>query len=225
VFKKHLPKDGTILEAGCGLSRWVIYFARLGYDIVGLDCNHEALRQAKSFEPSIKVLAGDLLETCFHDRTFDAVLSLGVVEHFKEGPQEALRELKRILKPGGALILVVPANNLFRILIINPLMRLRDLYLKIYRGHKMAFSEYRYSKKELKRFLTNLGFEIIDFATDDFRPPLSVGIYVDMILLTGKAGRKWRPGPFPQFLRRVLDWISPELACGGHGFVAKIPDE
>ena len=53
----------------------------------------------------------------------DAVLSLGVVEHDEAGPQEGLRELRRILKPGGILVLAVPFNNWFRRLVVNHLRR------------------------------------------------------------------------------------------------------
>lgn len=222
VIRKYLPRNGTILEAGCGWCRWVIYLGRLGYNIIGYDRSERALHDAKSFDASIKLVAGDLLPTGFDDNTFDAILSLGVVEHFREGPQEALRELKRILKPGGILILAVPANNPFRILFVNHLMRLRDLLLRFLLGYTMAFTEYRFSKKELTHFLSFCGYQIIDFAPDDLYPPLSMGLYVDFLNLTGRIARTWRPPPLIRFLRGILDTISPEFACGGYAFVARV---
>ncbi|HCG73391.1 MAG TPA: 3-demethylubiquinone-9 3-O-methyltransferase, partial [Nitrospina sp.] len=42
---------------------------------------------------------------------FGAYLSYGVVEHFPQGPQQAILEAHRVLKPGGLIFMMVPADN------------------------------------------------------------------------------------------------------------------
>ena len=113
LFRKYLPKGGQILEAGCGRGRWVLYLRGLGYDVAGIDLADSDLAAARAIDPSAPVERGDVLQAPFPDSSFDAVISLGVVEHFEGGPRQALAEVRRLLKPQGLLSWVtVPTQNL-----------------------------------------------------------------------------------------------------------------
>jgi SAM-dependent methyltransferase len=110
-FLKYLPRTGKILEAGSGRGRWVIYLRRLGYDVVGIDIAASDIAHAKRFDPTIPITHDNVLHTTFPDAFFRAVISLGVVEHFEDGPQAAFAEVMRLLKPGGLFLVTVPTQN------------------------------------------------------------------------------------------------------------------
>ena len=121
LFRKYLPKGGQILEAGCGRGRWVLYLRGLGYDVAGIDLADSDLAAARAIDPSAPVERGDVLQAPFPDSSFDAVISLGVVEHFEGGPRQALAEVRRLLKPQGLFLVTVPTQNLVRYLVVDPI--------------------------------------------------------------------------------------------------------
>ena len=86
IFKQYLPKEGKILEAGCGLGKWIITLTHEGYQIEGVDSNSYALDKRKHEFPGAQVRLGDVKHLDFEDESFKAYLSLGVVEDFEEGP-------------------------------------------------------------------------------------------------------------------------------------------
>lgn len=89
-----LPKGARILDMGAGSGEAVRLMKAAGYDAVGIDLAPR----------SEIVLHGDCLRTGFPDRSFDAVLSQ--CAFFLSGDQDAaIREAKRLLKPGGSLML------------------------------------------------------------------------------------------------------------------------
>ncbi len=146
LFRKYLPKGGQILEAGCGRGRWVLYLRGLGYDVAGIDLADSDLAAARAIDPSAPVERGDVLQAPFPDSSFDAVISLGVVEHFEGGPRQALAEVRRLLKPQGLFLVTVPTQNLVRYLVVDPIRTAVDLLRRL-SGVRLAFGEYRYSRR------------------------------------------------------------------------------
>lgn len=120
LFLKYLSKKDKIVEAGCGFGKWVIYLHRLGYDILGIDNNAFAISKLKEYDETLQVEEGDILNINYPDNYFDAYISMGVVEHFEEGPQAALNEAYRLVKPGGLIFVSVPTVNMIRRIIRRP---------------------------------------------------------------------------------------------------------
>ena len=220
---KHLPKDGRILESGCGLGRWVFYLQQKGFNLIGIDLARPAVAMAKAYDPSAPILLDDVLHSQFPDGTFDAAISLGVVEHFEEGPQRALAELRRVLKHNGLLLISVPVQNTLRRLFTN---RLKDLY-RWYRrrqGMSFTFEEYRFSQKEFRTYLEAAGFEILEVVPDDFRPPKNMGLYADFRFLQSRH-KKWELNALGNALGALLRSVSPWVACAGmHCVCRKLPE-
>ena len=96
LFLACIPKKGRVIDGGCGFAKWVIYLKRLGYDIVGIDNNELAISRLKDYDSSLQVELGDILNIHYPDNSFDAYISMGVVEHFEEGPLPALKEDRRV---------------------------------------------------------------------------------------------------------------------------------
>lgn len=212
-FRKYLPRDGKILEAGCGLGRWVFHLHQRGYDIVGIDLASDALRIVKEYDPDVPIFAVDILHTRFPDKHFTAMISLGVVEHFEEGPQRALAEARRLLKDDGLLFITVPIANVNRRLIVHPLKTLKHC-VKNQSGSKYAFEEYRYSVDQFTSLLRSSNFEILECVPDDFSPPKNIGLYVDYYFLR-HSRHKWELNAIGNALRALLNYFSPWFACSG----------
>jgi len=229
VFLGQLPRDEPILDAGCGLARWVLYLRKRGYRVLGVDQAHAALVQAARFEPGLPLFTGDTMRLPIRDAALGGIISLGVVEHVPSGPVPALRELRRVLRPGGVALVAVPYNNPLRRCLINHLRRLRDAQ-KRRDGLKLEFAEYRFSARELRGFLEAAGFEVCSMHADDFTPPLGKGLWVDSSSFFGyRAGmfdmapgrKRWELNRRGLLVQRIATAVSPWLIAGGVLAVAR----
>lgn len=220
AFLRHLPPGGPILEAGAGRGRWVFHLRRLGYDCRGLELAQSEVAFARSFDPQVPIDQGDVLGTPYESGSFDAVISLGVLEHFEEGPSAAFAEIRRILSPEGLLFITVPTRNLFRFLLIDRLMDLRTLLRRL-TGTPLMFEEYRYSRKQFSGILRKEGFEIVDMVPDDFLPPKNMGLYTDWKLFRS-PGSPWELNVAGKLIRTVLESFSPWFCCSGTLWVCRL---
>lgn len=220
-FRKYLPRDERILEAGSGRGRWVFHLRRLGYDVIGIDIAKSDIEYAKQFDPSVPILYDDVLHTSFADGTFGAVISLGVVEHFEEGPQQAFEEVTRLLKPGGVFLVTVPTQNFVRVAVVN---RLKDLQSAVrrFRKTRVAFEEYRYSRRQFTALLRAAGFEIVEMVPDDFLPPKNMGLHTDFRFLRD-PDKQWELNAAGKLLDKILSAVSPWLHCCGTLWICRKP--
>ncbi len=221
AFMKYLPREGKILEAGAGRGRWVFYLRRHGFDVVGMDIARTEIAAAKAFDPDVPIEYGDVLKTGYPDRSFEAVISLGVIEHFEDGPQAAFAEVRRILKAGGLFLVTVPTQNFMRVALFNRIKSLQISYRRI-KGVEMEFEEYRYSRGQFEALLREAGFLIVDKAPDDFRPPMNMGLYADSRFLQHPE-RRWELNTAGKILNATLSALSPWLHCSGTLWVCRSP--
>ncbi len=114
IYLKYIPKNGLILEGGAGYGRLVFILSQLGYKIVGVELVKECVETVKKIYPEIDLRQGDVNKLDFPESYFDTYISIGVIEHFIEGPYQALKEMFRVLKKGGVAIVFVPAYNYLR---------------------------------------------------------------------------------------------------------------
>ncbi|MGI8557358.1 MAG: class I SAM-dependent methyltransferase [Solirubrobacteraceae bacterium] len=102
----RLPADIAILDAGCGSGRNMLELKRYG-DVVGLELADASVARARARGVG-EVVQGTLDAIPFPDDKFDLAVSLDVLEHLDDD-RRALRELRRTVKPGGTLLVTVPA--------------------------------------------------------------------------------------------------------------------
>jgi len=154
--------------------------------LVGVDVSEEAVKQAQELFPELEIIKIDEAASLpFDDASFDSITILDVLEHVYE-QSELLRELNRLLKNQGKLIVTVPGQHLFSFLDMGNLKfrfpRLHRWYYCL--KHSQEEYEYRYvsnpdgligdvsakrrwhehfSRAKLHKLLTEAGFDVIDF--------------------------------------------------------------
>jgi SAM-dependent methyltransferase len=102
----RLPARARILDAGCGSGRNMVELARHG-TVTGIELSQASVELARK-RGTGEVIAGSVLQMPFEADSFDLAASLDVIEHL-EDDVAALRELRRVVTPGGSLLVTVPA--------------------------------------------------------------------------------------------------------------------
>lgn len=232
---EHLQPGSTVIEAGCGMGQWVIYLTDKGYKIKGIDYSDETIIKLKNDFPGYEFEYGNVLSFNIENSAIDAVLSWGVVEHFEEGPQEALKESYRILKKDGYLFITVPCKNYLN-LIFSPLNSLKVFLItnkyirKILskRPYTKQFFQYEFRKNIFKNHLVQSGFKILEtypisqergFANEINRTfnPKGTNNWLHKNK-TGKWDNLTKTGLFfCNLLKRISPWFTPDFMY----FVAK----
>ena len=118
-FAEQLRDGGTVrvLDLGCGSGRHVLHMARIGLEVSGLDNSPAALCLAAGWlaEQNLKarlVLADARLPLPFRNSSFDALISTQVIHHaLLETVQATAREIARVVRPGGAILVTVPVGK------------------------------------------------------------------------------------------------------------------
>lgn len=113
-IEKYMPAPSRVLESGCGAGRYVKYLYDRGWDVIGLEWDQEAVDMIKSYWPEVNAVQGDSANSPFKDNYFDGIISLGVIEHWIDGPSAPIKDIYRTLKPGAYGIVTAPCLNTIR---------------------------------------------------------------------------------------------------------------
>jgi SAM-dependent methyltransferase len=109
---RELPAQsgGRLLDVGCGSGDWLLSMQGLGWRVQGVDFDARAVQEARS--RGLEIGLGSLEEQAYPDAAFDAVTLNHVVEHLPDA-LATLRECRRLLRPGGTLVLYTPNGASF----------------------------------------------------------------------------------------------------------------
>jgi SAM-dependent methyltransferase len=101
-----------ILDVACGDGYGTRMLARRVNEVHGADLDPEAVSQARELTdlPNVEFHVEDITQMTFGSNEFDAVCSMETIEHVDDA--SCLREIRRVLKPGGILILSTPQNRM-----------------------------------------------------------------------------------------------------------------
>jgi SAM-dependent methyltransferase len=124
IFRPYVDRmlqanpDPTLLEAGSGLGQWLYYvLERSGGKVIGLDLaakTQERVRHSQTLalhdaNGRLSLITGDMRAMPLADASVDLIFSFGVIEHVvSRDSQKTVDEFKRVLKPGGRLLLATP---------------------------------------------------------------------------------------------------------------------
>lgn len=140
-----LPAQGTLLDVGCGSGQtmgWALGLLGRGWSAIGLDVAMEGVAAARA--AGFNVLHASALDIPLPDESVDLVITLDVLQHLPLGGGDiaALREMRRVLKPGGTLFLRTNAQSF---------PRTRD---------DAAFNFRKYQPAHLRLALVAAGFKV-----------------------------------------------------------------
>ena len=100
----------TILDVGCGTGQYTQALTKLG-KVVGVDVSPEAIRlNSMNSNPNSFLIRGCAEKLPFPEERFDLVWATSIIEHLRED-RAALQEIVRVLKPGGKVVISVPAHH------------------------------------------------------------------------------------------------------------------
>lgn len=124
-----LKQNALVLDVGCAESLLSHELLARGYRVIGID-----IRDYHWKAQNMLVVKGNVMDTGFPESLFDAIFVVSTIEHiglsgygqvtiYEEGDIRAMREFRRILKPGGILILTTPYIR-SKSLRVNPIERI-----------------------------------------------------------------------------------------------------
>ena len=188
LLSEHIPNLGRCAVLKTDLwdevknTRVLQWVRAQGASAFGVDISEPTVRQARAAfsDAALRAAVADVRRLPFRDESFDAVYSMGTIEHFPES-ETALREMHRVLRPGGRAVVGVPNrwDPFLRPALSALLQRLR-LYGY---GYERSFS-----RRALRRMLQSAGFEVVaetailfvpgwlrmaDLALHSYAPPLA----------------------------------------------------
>lgn len=97
----------TILDLGCGTGLNVELLTNQGYRTVGIEFNSEGLKAISRSLPGTGLVQANATRLPLRSNVFDVAMLLDILEHVDD--KSTVRELQRVLRPGGIAVITVPA--------------------------------------------------------------------------------------------------------------------
>jgi len=158
-----------LLDLGCGAGAYLELAPALGARYVGVDFAPNMIAAARErarelrLEHATCLLVGDATQTAFADGSFDLAIGVGLIEYFAE-PAPLLAELRRVLRPGGRLILQAYLPSRYPEGLWELMKRGRNRLLR----RDVGFRHRRYGARALDRLLAGVGFALVDWRFANF---------------------------------------------------------
>jgi len=139
----------TICDLGCGAGHIASYLSRRGAKVCGIDLSPEMVKQAKRLNPEISFRQGNMLDLKkIADDSFSGIAAFYSIIHVpRDSVIDALREMKRVLRSGGLLLLTFHIGQEIR-------------HLDEWFDKKVNLDFFFFETDEMKQYLETAGFEI-----------------------------------------------------------------
>jgi len=154
---------GTICDLGCGVGQVAGYLHSRGASASGIDLSKEMIKQARRLNPDITFQQGNMLAlTDVAEDSFGGIAAFYSIIHIpRPSLVDALREMKRALRPGGRLLLTFHIGQ-------------KDVHLAEWWDKPVSLDFYFFETEEMKGCLTQAGFELEEVIERDPYPDIEV---------------------------------------------------
>ena len=161
MLTSHLKTGDKVLEIGCGTGYFTREIVKTGALVTAIDISPELLDIAKQeiIESNVHFMIDNAYELSFGDHTFDSVVGSSVLHHLE--PEKAIRELFRVLKPGGSFYFTEPN-------MMNPQIALQKNIPALKRRLGDSPDETAFFRWPLKKLMQKTGFTAIEIKPFDF---------------------------------------------------------
>lgn len=186
-----------LLEIGCGSGHFLAQAARRGYDVTGVEYSPYACERARTTLGGVgRVITGDIGVLAGESNRYAVCVLCDVIEHVRD-PQAFLREVRRLLVPGGSVLVVTPSIDSWSARLLGT----RWMEFK-------AEHLYYYAPATIERELRRAGFDTVqfrrgvkllslDYVAAHFEKYPKAGIERVLRTLRAVTPASWRTRPFP----------------------------
>lgn len=179
-ISKFISPPAKVLEVGCGTGNVSSFLAEKGYVVTGYEYYREAINMAW---PGFKKVQGDANNLPFKENCFDIVGLFDVIEHFNDDASP-LKEVMRVVKKGGMVVITVPARE--------------ELWSYI---DEKALHKRRYTKEMLKQIFSEVGLALL------LLEYMFMSLYFPMKRLRGKNKKTNNQFKINRFVNTLLKII------------------
>lgn len=153
---------GPICDLGCGPGQIARYLHRQGVNTLGVDLSARMVEEAQRLNPEVHFHQGDMLSLPDADNSWGGIAAFYCILHIPgEKVVEALREMKRVLKPGGLLLITFHIGN--------EIKHLEEWWEKPV-NLDFAF----FQPEEMEKWLKDAGFELVETLVREPNPDVEV---------------------------------------------------
>lgn len=173
-FGGYFNQDSLICDAGCGPSGHIgRYLFDKGIPVIGVDISDRCIQLASENNPHMRFERCDMGDTPFEDETFDGVIVYySIIDTPKNHVGRLFQEFRRVLKPGGRLLVAVKAGT-------------TEGYLTELLGIEIEIYFSLFTLEEIKRYFEDEKFSI-EFLEQ--RNPYAFEISSERIFAIGRKG-------------------------------------
>lgn len=157
-FADSVRGIGLACDMGCGPGHVARYLHEHGVRVCGVDLSPEMVERARRLNPAIEFIQGDMLALDAEGGAWAGIAAFYSIIHIPRGDVvRALRELRRVLRPGGLLLVAFHIGD--------------DLvHLDEWLGHRVCIDFYFFRSDEMAGYLKSAGFEIEEVIERDPYP-------------------------------------------------------
>ncbi|MFN0021122.1 MAG: class I SAM-dependent methyltransferase [Pirellulaceae bacterium] len=147
-FAASVREKGPVCDMGCGPGQVARYLHERGVEVCGVDLSPAMVERASGLTPEVEFRQGDMLALDIPDRTWAGVTAFYSLIHFpRTNLSRALGELRRVLKPGGLLLVSFHIGD-------------DTIHLDEWWGQQVCVDFHMFQSAEMAGCLTSAGFEI-----------------------------------------------------------------
>ena len=179
MLSSHLKPGMTLLELGCGTGSFTRELARSGAEVFAIDVSPELLEiaNANCSAPNVQYQIQNAYALTYSEGTFDSVVGSSVLHHLEI--EAAIRDMYRVLKPGGTIYFTEPN-------MLNPQIAIQKNIPWIKRKLGDSPDETAFFRWPLRRLLQRTGYREVRIDPFDFLHPKTPVALIDQVKAFGR---------------------------------------